>query len=195
MSFDPARKGIPQEFTAVPNVFLDSQMADCSGAEVKVFLYITRRTIGMSRARENDGWDEISLNQVCNGILRRDGRRLDSGTGLERQAAVDALHRLVAKGIVERRQGDGRRADSYRIAGVLLTNRSALPKRYENQTASGAAAGPQNGMKIRLPPVRKSRPQKKSSSAASYRSRSKRRSSVLAAGLPRLGAVTGRLLG
>src|SRR5579863_5877282 len=108
--------GLPDEFTAIPNVFIDQLMADCTGSEVKVALYIARRTLGTRKARANDGWDQIALSQICDGIVvTRSGVRLDSGTGLGRQAVVGALRRLLAAGIIERSRGDGRRADSYRI--------------------------------------------------------------------------------
>ena len=59
-------------------------MAFLSGAEVKVMLYIFRRTLGFKRYADN-----ISLNQLLNGIVRRDGTRLDHGTGLSKSTLLN----------------------------------------------------------------------------------------------------------
>ena len=80
-------------------------MAFLSGAEVKVMLYIFRRTLGFKRYEDN-----ISLNQLLNGIVRRDGTRLDHGTGLSKSTLVNAIRGLVEKNLitVELRQSDDR---------------------------------------------------------------------------------------
>jgi hypothetical protein len=41
-SVEARRNGPP--FTAVSNAFIDWLMADCTGSEVQVFLYLSRRT-------------------------------------------------------------------------------------------------------------------------------------------------------
>jgi hypothetical protein len=173
-------KGLPDAFTAVPNPFLDRCMADCSGSEVKVFLYIARRTLGTLKARVNEGWDAVALSQICGGIVKRDGTRLDYGTGLGRQAVVEALRRLATAGIIQRRRGDGRHADSYRVSPDLLTAPSscntgtAAPlRRYENQTAGSVRIKPQAGTNGEPLQVRKPYRQKKLSSSESTAKRRK----------------------
>ena len=52
--------------TQIPDVILDHWMAELSGAELKVLLYIARRTYGFGRDS-----DHISLNQIACGIRRR----------------------------------------------------------------------------------------------------------------------------
>jgi hypothetical protein len=81
--------------TQVPNEIFDELMHDLSGAEFKVLCYIARRTYGFHRIE-----DSISLKQICDGILTRDGRRLDHGTGLARSTAVVAIRGLVNRRLI-----------------------------------------------------------------------------------------------
>jgi hypothetical protein len=129
-------------YTAVPNAFLDLLMADCTGAETKAFLYIVRRTRGTRRGREN-GSDAIALSQICGGIVKKDGTRLDRGTGLARAAAVEALYRLEFAGIIERDRGSGRIPDTWRLAAELPATKVQAPeKRFRNRTGSGSKSEP-----------------------------------------------------
>src|SRR4051794_13134149 len=85
-----------EPFTAVPNSFIDWVMAECTGAEVKIVLYIARRTYGTERGRAR-GRDAISITQMAGGIRRRDGSVVDRGTGLSRETIVESLPRLELK--------------------------------------------------------------------------------------------------
>ena len=82
--------------TQVPNVILDHYMAELSGAELKVLLYVVRRTFGFQKEA-----DSISLSQLVSGITTRDGRVLDKGTGLSRRAVIAALKELEDRGLVK----------------------------------------------------------------------------------------------
>jgi hypothetical protein len=77
-------------YTMVPDQLFDEHLAFLSGAELKVLLYIVRRTLGFKKAS-----DDISLSQLLDGITTKDGRRLDSGTGLSRSTLVTALRGLA----------------------------------------------------------------------------------------------------
>src|SRR3982750_2012812 len=81
---------ISPRHTQVPDELFDELMAHLSGAELKVLLYIIRRTFGFKKDSDN-----ISLNQICNGITTREGEVLDRGTGLSQQSAITASKRLV----------------------------------------------------------------------------------------------------
>lgn len=78
-------------YTTIPDLFLDFQMQDLSEAEIKVMLYIFRRTYGWKKEQ-----DAISYNQFLNGITTRDGRQLDRGAGISRSSLWKAL-KLVAE--------------------------------------------------------------------------------------------------
>ncbi|HZU06414.1 MAG TPA: replication protein, partial [Chloroflexota bacterium] len=81
--------------TIFPDVLLDLVMPFLSPTEWKVCSYIVRRTFGWKKAS-----DRISLEQICHGIVRRDGSRLDYGTQLDRKTAIKALRGLEAKGVI-----------------------------------------------------------------------------------------------
>lgn len=82
-------------YTQVPNVFLDELMSELTGSELKVLMYITRRTFGFGKKSDN-----ISLNQIANGIIKKDGAVLDKGTGLSKTQIINAINKLVDKNII-----------------------------------------------------------------------------------------------
>lgn len=83
-------------FTAVPDSFFDVLLPLLGDGEVRVLLYIMRRTFGFKKAA-----DQISLAQIVSGIVRRDGTRLDSGAGLSKSSACRAIAALVGRGIIQ----------------------------------------------------------------------------------------------
>jgi hypothetical protein len=60
----------------------DVWLSQLTGSELKVLLYIVRRTFGFKKDA-----DRISLTQICEGIITREGKVLDRGTGLSRTSA------------------------------------------------------------------------------------------------------------
>jgi hypothetical protein len=82
--------------TPVPDEVFDVLMPQLSGAELKVLLYICRRTFGFKKAS-----DTISLHQIAQGITTRDGRVLDGGTGLCKRHVIRALKVLEKKNIIQ----------------------------------------------------------------------------------------------
>jgi phage replication O-like protein O len=84
--------------TQIPDVILDHWMAELSGAEFKVLLYIARRTYGFGKDS-----DSISLNQIAQGITKRDGTTLDRGTGVSRSSVARVLNTLEERGIIIRK--------------------------------------------------------------------------------------------
>jgi len=86
---------IEPAYTQVPDIILDQMMADLGEAELKVLLYIVRRTLGFKKQR-----DTISLDQLVHGIRRTDGEQLDRGTGLSRSAVRRGITNLLAKRLI-----------------------------------------------------------------------------------------------
>jgi hypothetical protein len=86
---------ISPRYTQVPDELFDALMAYLSGAELKVLLYIIRRTFGFKKDSDN-----ISLRQICNGIKTREGEVLDKGTGLSLSTVQIALKGLLEKNCV-----------------------------------------------------------------------------------------------
>lgn len=82
-------------FTQVPDQLFDVLMPELSESELKVVLYVIRRTFGFGKSS-----DAISTNQMIDGITTRDGRVLDWGTGLSRSSVRRGVTGLVEKGIL-----------------------------------------------------------------------------------------------
>ena len=101
-------------YTMVPDEVFDELLVELTGAELKVLLYIIRRTFGFKRES-----DTISLSQMLHGIVTRDGRVLDRGVGLSKKTLLDALRNLSARRIIlsQRRQSAerGNEPTAYRL--------------------------------------------------------------------------------
>jgi hypothetical protein len=82
-------------YTQVPDELFDVLMPSLSECELRVLLYIVRRTFGFKRDS-----DFISLSQLVDGITTRDGERLDFGAGVARSSAVRAIKGLLEKGVI-----------------------------------------------------------------------------------------------
>jgi hypothetical protein len=101
-------------YTQVPDELFDALMPSLGDGELRVLLYIIRRTFGFKRDA-----DAISLSQMVSGITTRDGRVLDHGTGLSKATVARGLKGLRDKGIIlaERHSSPerGHEATSYRL--------------------------------------------------------------------------------
>ncbi len=81
--------------TVVPDDVFDVLMPELSEAELRVLLYVIRRTFGFKKNS-----DAISLSQMVDGVTTRDGRVLDRGTGMSRRGVMKGCAGLVEKGVV-----------------------------------------------------------------------------------------------
>lgn len=112
--------------TQVPDTLFDELMADLSGAELKVVLYIIRRTFGFKKVQDN-----ISLRQMVEGITTRDGRVLDRGTGLGKASVVRAVAALEARGVIVRNKRHsaerGDEATTYALKLRAVSHSETLP--------------------------------------------------------------------
>jgi len=139
-------------YTQVPDELFDELLSVLSGAELKVLLYIIRRTFGFKRDA-----DAISLSQMMHGITTREGDRLDRGVGLSKPTLLQALRSLEANDIIETtRQRSTERGDEPTIYQLKFTS----------DDAHASSAGPvvkkldQGVAKKPTPPVvKKSAPQ------------------------------------
>lgn len=84
-------------YTPTPDQIFDELLAPglLTEAELRVLLYIVRRTFGWKKELDN-----ISLSQITGGIVKRDGVRLDWGAGVAKSSAVRAIRGLVEKGVI-----------------------------------------------------------------------------------------------
>jgi hypothetical protein len=81
--------------TVVPDDVFDVLAPNLTEAELRVLLYIIRRTFGFKKES-----DQISLKQMVEGIRTKEGKVLDHGAGVAKSAAARAIHGLVEKGII-----------------------------------------------------------------------------------------------
>src|SRR5687767_7126295 len=81
--------------TIVPDDVFDVLLPRLTDPELRVLLYIIRRTFGFKRDSDN-----ISLRQMVAGIRTRDGRVLDGGTGMSKASVARGLKGLTAKGVI-----------------------------------------------------------------------------------------------
>ena len=88
--------------TPVPDEIFDDWLAVLGHAELRVLLYIVRRTFGFDKR----GGDTISYRQFTEGITTRDGRVLDQGCGVSNRTNLSrALHQLEERGLIRRVAG------------------------------------------------------------------------------------------
>ena len=83
------------KYTQVPDELFDELLSQLNESELKVLLYIVRRTFGFKKDSDN-----ISIAQICKGIKTRDGKILDKGTGLGKSSVVRAIKGLEGKNII-----------------------------------------------------------------------------------------------
>jgi phage replication O-like protein O len=122
--------------TQVPDEVFDVLLPQLNGAELKVLLYICRRTFGFKKQ-----WDSISLNQIASGITTKDGRVLDRGTGLSKRHVQRALKQLEKKQIIR----VNRRRDE---TGLNEINTYSL--HFQREVRSGTA---HRKVEVETPPV------------------------------------------
>ena len=85
--------------TPTPDELFDYFLTELTHSELKVVLYIIRRTYGFQKDS-----DSISLKQISSGIMIRrgenKGKQLDRGAGLSKQGAITAVKNLEKKGLI-----------------------------------------------------------------------------------------------
>ncbi len=94
-------KGFKEDqYTRVPDNFFDELLAFLTDAEVRVFLYLIRRTKGFNKDE-----DAVSFKQFLKGIVKENGERLDYGCGIRNRSTLSkALKSLEEKGIITSRK-------------------------------------------------------------------------------------------
>ena len=124
---------LPNSFQ-VPNALVDEWFDKITPSELKVLIYICRRTHGFNKLADN-----IALSQLEHGIYSAtQDRWLDRGTGLKRSTIKRALSSLEAHGLILRvHQRDPRNPAKH------LPNRyRAFPPEAEVQPSDGPGVGP-----------------------------------------------------
>jgi hypothetical protein len=123
----------PANTIPVPDVLFDKLLPHLNEAQLKVMLYIIRRTLGFKKTS-----DAISLKQFRWGITTKKGEKLDEGCGLKNfTTIVKAIAALEEMGCIESEKGETDNGDSattvYRIRfrgtapNVVPTTRTVVP--------------------------------------------------------------------
>jgi len=95
-----AFKGFPtpkQNYSKLPHAFIDSLPEIETVSELKVVLYLIRHTWGYS---EYGKPKRITTDEFMRGRKRRDGSRIDAGTGLSNNSVIDGLKRALSHNFV-----------------------------------------------------------------------------------------------
>jgi DNA-binding transcriptional ArsR family regulator len=109
--------------TPVPDVLFDELLLQLDNAELRVLLYIIRRTYGFKKNS-----DDISISQMVDGIKRKDGTVLDGGTGMAKSSVTRALSGLLAKKIIVARRNQSReRGNEPTTYALRLRTEELLP--------------------------------------------------------------------
>ncbi len=133
--------------TIVPDDVFDVLAPRLKESELRVLLYIVRRTFGFGKSA-----DAISLRQLTDGIQTRDGRTLDYGTGMSRKAVVAGVRGLVEKGIITVHRHTSERGDQsvnvYRLRfrdsqPVTQSNHGGVPAPLPTVTEENHASVPE----------------------------------------------------
>ncbi len=120
--------------TPLPDEIYDEWAPQLREAELKVLLYVVRRTLGFRKSA-----DAISLSQFTRGIVTADGRVLDHGCGVRnRSNVVRALKNLETKGLI-------RAVPGLTASGDQSVTTYALLWEGDEVTAAREPGGPDTG--------------------------------------------------
>lgn len=129
-----SNNGLFPNTTQIPNVILDRWLPHLSGSELKVVMYVCRRTYGFGKEQ-----DSISLSQMADGITKKDGTILDHGAGLSKSAAAAACKSLAEKGVLSRT------LNTSQSGGAAPTGYQLNLQREPGKKAKGVAENGQGG--------------------------------------------------
>jgi len=101
--------------TQTPDAVFDYWLTRLTGGELRVLLFLIRRTYGWKREQ-----DDVSISQFVHGITDRHGARIAEGTGISRSTAIGAVKKLLAKGLIYKAENRDRvgadEAPTYRLS-------------------------------------------------------------------------------
>src|SRR6266550_4341029 len=85
-------------FFRLPNEWTDITAQVTSLAEMKLVEYVLKHTWGYS---EFDVVKKITTDEFMYGRKKKNGDRIDIGTGLSNKSVIDGLHKAVEHGLLE----------------------------------------------------------------------------------------------
>lgn len=130
-----------QNYSKLPHEFIDLLPQIDSLAELKVILYILRHTWGFS---EFDKPKKMTLDELQNGRKRRDGSRMDGGTGLSVNSIKAGVEKAAERGILKIETDESDRARIEKWYSLNMSDESnfdsrlskvdSLPSKVDNRT-------------------------------------------------------------
>jgi hypothetical protein len=140
----------PPLYTQTPDVFFDWVAPFLPEIELRVLLYLIRRTLGFKKQG-----DQITVEQIASGIITREGVRLDWGAQLGERSVQRALSGLEAKGLIERhRQLDPERGWRPSYIRLRLCDQSGQEWQQRRQSSPPGVASDTRGASRETPPRR-----------------------------------------
>lgn len=133
-------KGFPspeQNYSKLPHAFINLLPTFDSMAELKVVIYILRHTWGFS---EFDKPKRITTDEFMNGRKKKDGSRMDKGTGLASNSVVSGLSSAVEHGYINVETDD---KDKARIKKFYSLNMEISYANVEELNGAGYAKSEQ----------------------------------------------------
>jgi hypothetical protein len=106
-----------ENWSKLPHQFIEALPILSSESEIKVVLYVLRHTWGYG-----DTEKKITLNEFSTGRRRRDGSRIDNGTGQSINAIKDGLRRAIEHGFIECETDDSDKARSKTYYWLKMSN-------------------------------------------------------------------------
>lgn len=136
---EPAKKERPvfpgfntsfKGFSQLPNEWLDEIISQIDNvAELKVVLYIYRHTWGFQEKKtspdepaKHDEVKQITTDEFAHGRKRKDGSRMDNGTGLGLTAVKDGVAKAIKHGYIFCEVDDSDRARIKKFYGLKMQN-------------------------------------------------------------------------
>jgi DNA-binding PadR family transcriptional regulator len=101
-----------QNYSRLPHAFIDCLPMIDSMAEMKVVIYLLRHTWGFS---EYGKPKKITTDEFMKGRKKRDGSRMDAGTGMSKGSVITGLEKAVEHGfvLVEKDETDKARIEKH----------------------------------------------------------------------------------
>jgi len=123
-----------EKWTPVPDQLFDELLCVLSGNELKVLLYIIRRTSGFSKVS-----DTISIRQMLHGIVCKNGKRLDGGVGIKSKTTLlRVLRSLSEKALIARERRSNSRRGNLPTAYSLSVAKDAQVEAHEPEVEKGS---------------------------------------------------------
>ena len=121
-----------ENWSKLPHALIGAFPGIVTVSELKIILYVLRHTWGFGEY--DDAGKRITLDEFANGRKRRDGSRLDGGTGLTPNAIKAGIKRAIRHGFLVQ-EGDGRDAarSSHKYHLRMVSDFDTLPSNSDTQ--------------------------------------------------------------